>query len=151
MGLDIDLDWRMHQLSDGQRRCVQLCMGLFRPFRALLLDEITVDLDVVARAELMKYFEEECEERGATVIYATHIFDGMEEWATHLARVKKGKLLGVGSPKEMGVVDGRHGLLTAVEGWLRTQREEGRARHMRPLPAKKDRAIMSSKHMMFFK
>ena len=32
--LDIDLDWRMHLVSDGQRRRVQLLMGLLKPFQA---------------------------------------------------------------------------------------------------------------------
>ena len=31
--LDIDLKWRMHKVSDGQRRRVQICMGLLRPFQ----------------------------------------------------------------------------------------------------------------------
>ncbi len=31
--LDIDLNWRMHQVSDGQRRRVQICVGLLRPFK----------------------------------------------------------------------------------------------------------------------
>jgi hypothetical protein len=31
--LDIDPNWRMHQLSDGQRRRVQICVGLLRPFK----------------------------------------------------------------------------------------------------------------------
>ena len=30
--LDVDLDWRMHLVSDGQRRRVQLLMGLLKPF-----------------------------------------------------------------------------------------------------------------------
>lgn len=30
--LDIDMDWRMHLVSDGQRRRVQLLMGLLKPF-----------------------------------------------------------------------------------------------------------------------
>lgn len=34
--LDIDLDWRMHLVSDGQRRRVQLLMGLLKPFQVLL-------------------------------------------------------------------------------------------------------------------
>ncbi len=29
--LDIDLEWRMHKVSDGQRRRVQICMGLLKP------------------------------------------------------------------------------------------------------------------------
>lgn len=36
---------------------------------------------------------QECEVRGATIIYATHIFDGLEGWLTHLAFVSHGKLL----------------------------------------------------------
>ena len=31
--LDIDPQWRMHQVSDGQRRRVQICVGLLRPFK----------------------------------------------------------------------------------------------------------------------
>ena len=31
--LDIDLHWRMHKVSDGQRRRVQICMGLLHPFK----------------------------------------------------------------------------------------------------------------------
>lgn len=38
--LDVDLDWRMHAISDGERRRVQLCMGLMAPWDVLLLDEV---------------------------------------------------------------------------------------------------------------
>ncbi|KAK7827345.1 abc transporter i family member 20, partial [Quercus suber] len=31
--LDINLSWRMHKVSDGQRRRVQICMGLLKPFK----------------------------------------------------------------------------------------------------------------------
>lgn len=37
--------------------------------QVLLLDEITVDLDVLARADLLEFLREECEERRATVVY----------------------------------------------------------------------------------
>ena len=43
---------------------------------------------------------EECEARGATILYATHIFDGLEPWLTHLAFVSNGKLL-KGAPLEI--------------------------------------------------
>jgi CCR4-NOT complex subunit CAF16 len=36
-------------VSDGQRRRVQLAYGLLTPYSVLLLDEITVDLDVLGR------------------------------------------------------------------------------------------------------
>lgn len=82
--LGIDLDWRMHQLSDGQRRRVQLLVGLIRPFKILLLDEITTSLDVCVRQDLLRWLIRESDERGATIVYATHIFDGLDDWATHL-------------------------------------------------------------------
>jgi len=82
--LGIDLNWRMHQLSDGQRRRVQLLIGLIRPFKVLLLDEITTSLDVCVRQDLLRWLERESDERGATIIYATHIFDGLDDWATDL-------------------------------------------------------------------
>lgn len=86
--LDVDLDWyalsalslaasanasvlrgrRMHQISDGERRRVQLCMGLMGEWDVLLLDEVTVDLDVLVRSELLAFLIKESEERGATIV-----------------------------------------------------------------------------------
>lgn len=74
----------MHQVSDGQRRRVQIFLGLIRPFKILLLDEVTVSLDVVVRQDLLRYLRRESETRGATILYATHIFDGLDDWPTHL-------------------------------------------------------------------
>ena len=31
--LDIDLQWRLNRISDGQRRRVQICMGLLKPYK----------------------------------------------------------------------------------------------------------------------
>lgn len=61
--------------------------------QVLLLDEITVDLDVVGRLQLLAFFRSECEERGATIVYATHIFDGLEDWVTHLAYMENGHFI----------------------------------------------------------
>lgn len=36
---------------------------------------------------------QECEVRGATIVYATHIFDGLHPWLTHLAFISQGRLL----------------------------------------------------------
>jgi CCR4-NOT complex subunit CAF16 len=66
--LDVDLDWHMHNISDGERRRVQLCMGLMAPWDVLLLDEVTVDLDVLVRHELLEFLKRDSEERGATII-----------------------------------------------------------------------------------
>ncbi|BBN14360.1 CCR4-NOT complex subunit CAF16 [Marchantia polymorpha subsp. ruderalis] len=123
--LDIDLNWRMHIVSDGQRRRVQICMGLLRPYKVLLLDEITVDLDVLARADLISFLKEECEQNGATIIYATHIFDGLESWPTHMAYVADGKLQ---LAKPIGEISDLKelSLMRAIEKWLRKELEEQR-------------------------
>ncbi len=120
--LDIDPEWRMHLVSDGQRRRVQIAMGLLKPFDVLLLDEITVDLDVLGRADLMKFLREECAERNATVIYATHIFDGLESWPSHVVYVAQGQ---VQLYEEASAIPqlAQGDLLGLVEGWLREERD----------------------------
>ncbi|KAH0783120.1 hypothetical protein AABB24_001926 [Solanum stoloniferum] len=125
--LGIDLSWRMHRSSDGQRRRVQICMGLLKPFKVLLLDEITVDLDVLARADLLKFLIKECEERGATIIYATHIFDGLENWPSHLIYVAHGKLQ-LAMPMDKVKQISNLSLMRTVERWLRKERDEERKR-----------------------
>ena len=69
--LDIDPEWRMHTVSEGQRRRIQLCIGLLKEFEVLFLDEVTVDLDVLGRADLMNFLKEECEQRKCTIIYVS--------------------------------------------------------------------------------
>ena len=82
--LGVNPDWRMHQVSDGQRRRVQLFLGLMRPFEILLLDEVTTALDVIVRQDLLQWLRKETETRGATIVYATHIFDGLDDWPSHI-------------------------------------------------------------------
>ncbi|KAF2292703.1 hypothetical protein GH714_027172 [Hevea brasiliensis] len=69
--LDIDLLWHVDKV--------------------LLLNED--DLDVVASLDLLEFSGEDCEQRGATLVYATDIFDGSETWATYLACILDGELI----------------------------------------------------------
>ncbi|KAF9780059.1 P-loop containing nucleoside triphosphate hydrolase protein [Thelephora terrestris] len=100
--LDIDLDWHMHNISDGERRRVQLCMGLMAPWDVLLLDEVTVDLDVLVRHELLEFLKRDSEARGATIIYATHIFDGLNDFPTHIAHLRLGAFIQPPTPWNAG-------------------------------------------------
>ncbi|KAL4449008.1 hypothetical protein ABPG77_007725 [Micractinium sp. CCAP 211/92] len=132
--LDIDPSWRMHLVSDGQRRRVQIAMGLLKPFQVLLLDEITVDLDVLGRADLMDFLRQECAERGATIIYATHIFDGLESWPSHIMYVAGGRLQVFAAAADVPELqEGR--LLELVERWLREEQRQ-RAQRQGNDPAK---------------
>jgi CCR4-NOT complex subunit CAF16 len=82
--LEVDTSWRMHQVSDGQRRRVQILLDLERPVRVVLLDEVTADLDILARVELLRFLRRESQENAVTTVYATHVLDGLQDWATHL-------------------------------------------------------------------
>ena len=157
--LDIDLDWRLNKVSDGQRRRVQIAMGLLRPYHVLLLDEITVDMDVVGRLDLLEFFKDECRDRGATIIYATHIFDGMENWPTHFAYLEGGRM-GYGGPIQAmpGLQEGKK-LLHIIESWLREEKARRRARGKGDgadsaaanREKKKKDIVLPSKHMAFFR
>ena len=130
--LEIDPNWRMHQVSSGQRRRVQLMMNLRRATRVMLLDEITTDLDVVGRADLLDFLREESEARGVTIFYATHIFDGLETWATHLLYLSHGRAArsaALADLPEFNALKERHAsapLLTMVTHWLRQERDSRR-------------------------
>lgn len=103
--LDIDESWRMHMVSDGERRRVQLAMGLLRPWRILLLDEITVDLDLLSRSNFLQFLKRETETRPCTIVYATHILDNLAQWPTHLVHMSLGKVKKWGTMEEMKATD----------------------------------------------
>jgi len=90
--LGVDPSWRMNTLSDGQRRRVQILVKLLPLWDVLLLDEVTTDLDVVARVDLLEFLRHETELRGATIVYATHIFDGLDTWPSHVAYMYGGEI-----------------------------------------------------------
>mmetsp|Transcript_7999 Transcript_7999/g.10222 ORF Transcript_7999/g.10222 Transcript_7999/m.10222 type:complete len:342 (+) Transcript_7999:192-1217(+) len=132
--LGIDLNWRMHQLSDGQRRRVQLLLGLVRPFKLLLLDEVTVSLDVCVRQDLLKWLAKESDERGATIIYATHIFDGLDDWATHLFYLTddgncgwQGRMSDLEVYNKLKAENHPSKMLAIADHWLRAELEKRRA------------------------
>jgi CCR4-NOT complex subunit CAF16 len=117
--LGVDRDWHMHAVSDGQRRRVQLLLGLMRPREVLLLDEITTDLDLIARADLLQFLREESE-GGATIVYATHIFDTLDQWATDLVYLVRGRVAYAGPLA--AVMEANLPLVQLVERWLRRDR-----------------------------
>lgn len=153
--LDIDLEWRLNKVSDGQRRRVQIAMGLLKPYQVLLLDEITVDMDVVGRLDLLEFFKQECAERGATIIYATHIFDGMESWPTHMSYVEDGKMVTGGTVASISELNQGRKLLHVVEAWLRAEKEKRRQAEKenggKAAAPKRQIPLMPSKHMAFYR
>lgn len=92
--LGVNPQWRMNRVSDGQKRRVQILLSLRKPVKLLLLDEVTANLDVTMRSDLMKWLKDRSLKTNLTMIYATHIFDGLwdslsdEIWPTHLMTMK---------------------------------------------------------------
>lgn len=131
--LQIDPKWRMCKVSDGQRRRVQIMLNLLQPVDLMLLDEVTTDLDVVTRQDLMRYLANECSTRGVTIVYATHIFDGMDQWPTHVAYLTAGRLSFFGTiaafhehmPKSSSHTPYfASKLMTILAHWIRRDRQE---------------------------
>jgi CCR4-NOT complex subunit CAF16 len=118
--LGVDLAWHMHAISDGQRRRVQLLLGLLRPRDVLLLDEVTTDLDLIARQDLLAFLRAETAraDRPTTILYATHIFDTLDRWATDIVYLVAGKVVTdapiAGLPELADTP-----LVSVVERWLR--------------------------------
>jgi ABC-type uncharacterized transport system ATPase subunit len=76
-------------LSDGQRRAVQLFVALAPPkLEVILLDEACADLDALVRDRVLTYIRN----TKTTVLYATHVFDGLDDWPTHVCDVRGGRV-----------------------------------------------------------
>jgi len=126
--LDVDRRWRMNRVSDGQRRRVQLLLGLLWPFQVLLLDEVTTDLDVIARGDLLSFLRAQ----PSTILYATHILEGLEDWATHLAYLHDGRIAlmspldAVDEYTRLKASGTTTPLLRLIDGWLRRDRRPRR-------------------------
>ncbi|MFN3298531.1 ATP-binding cassette domain-containing protein [Caldimonas sp.] len=63
---------RPHELSGGQAQRVALARAVLREPRVLLADEPTASLDDEAAADVLALLREQCRQRGATLVIATH-------------------------------------------------------------------------------
>ena len=126
--LDVDPGWRMHRVSDGQRRRVQILLDLERTLRVVLLDEVTAELDVLARADLLAYLREESEREGMTVVYASHVFDGLGTFASHVAFLSPGRLRWFSGLAELTEAHGLP-LRELAEKWMREDRPGARSQN----------------------
>ncbi|EEY54766.1 ATP-binding Cassette (ABC) Superfamily [Phytophthora infestans T30-4] len=118
--LRIDPKWRLHRLSDGQRRRVQLFLALLRPSQLIVLDEVLGMLDIISRENVLAFLKEETETRQATVLLATHIFDGTDVWASHVLYIRRGTV-GFYGPIQQCTDGGKIPMYKVVEHWLREE------------------------------
>ncbi len=86
-------------LSGGMQRRLSLAMALISEPQILFLDEPTLGLDVLARAELWKFIN--ALKAKMTVILTTHYMEEAENLADTVAIMKDGKIIAIDSPKKL--------------------------------------------------
>lgn len=88
-------------------------------------------------------------QREATIVYATHIFDGLEAWATHLAYIQDGELRRAEKISDVNELKSSTNLLSVVETWLRAE-----TKVVKKKPVQKNFAsspFFSSRHMAYYR
>ncbi|WP_069803899.1 ABC transporter ATP-binding protein [Thermogemmatispora onikobensis] len=87
-------------LSGGQRRRLDLALGLVHRPPLLLLDEPSLGLDPVSRRQLWDCLSG-LRAQGATIVLTTHYLDEADQLCTRVAIIDKGSIIADGSPTRL--------------------------------------------------
>ncbi|MFJ1827569.1 ABC transporter ATP-binding protein [Streptomyces sp. NPDC088178] len=98
LGLTELLDRKTATLSGGQRRRLDIAMGLTHRPAVLFLDEPTTGLDPGSRADLWALVRRLRDESGTTVVLTTHYLDEADALADRLVVVDGGRVAAEGTP-----------------------------------------------------
>ncbi|MFG2894298.1 ABC transporter ATP-binding protein [Streptomyces sp. NPDC048248] len=101
LGLTELLDRKTATLSGGQRRRLDLAMGLVHRPEVLFLDEPTTGLDPGSRAGLWELVRRIRADHGTTVFLTTHYLDEADALADRLVIVDKGVVVAEGTPRAL--------------------------------------------------
>jgi len=100
--LDAKRDTRTDALSGGQRRRLDLALGLVGSPEVLFLDEPTTGFDPHARRAAWSTLRRLCAEAGMTVLLTTHYMDEAQALADRVAVMVDGRIVDVGAPEAIG-------------------------------------------------
>ncbi|MFF4404424.1 ABC transporter ATP-binding protein [Streptomyces sp. NPDC001404] len=103
LGLTGLLDRPCAALSGGQRRRLDIAMGLTHRPEVLFLDEPTTGLDPGSRADLWDLVRRIRAEWGTTVFLTTHYLDEADALADRLVVIDRGTVVAEGTPEELKV------------------------------------------------
>ncbi|MFE6763486.1 ABC transporter ATP-binding protein [Streptomyces sp. NPDC057689] len=101
LGLSDLLDRRTATLSGGQRRRLDIAMGLTHRPAVLFLDEPTTGLDPGSRADLWDLVRRLRDTDGTTVVLTTHYLDEADALADRLVVVDGGLVAAEGTPAQL--------------------------------------------------
>lgn len=98
--LEDDKDKFISELSGGMRRRLAIARGMINHPELLFLDEPTAGLDPQARVWIWEFLRKIKAEMG-TLVITTHYMEEAEELCDRIALMDQGKVLSVGTPKEL--------------------------------------------------
>lgn len=105
----------IEQLSGGQQQRLAVAVALVGDPELLFLDEPTTGLDPQSRRQLWDVIRN-LRERGRTVLLTTHYMDEAERLCARVAVIDHGKIIALGSPRELiARLGGEHIVEFAVE------------------------------------
>ena len=99
-GLEEKVDARVGSLSGGQRRRVDLALGIIGRPDVLFLDEPTTGFDPAARRKSWDLIEALGDD-GVTVLLTTHYLDEAEHLADRVGMLASGKMIAEGTPAQL--------------------------------------------------
>ena len=100
---------RCDQLSTGMKQKVSIAKSIVHSPPVIIFDEPTTGLDVLVAQTLINFIAR-CRERGATVIFSTHIMREAEKLCDQLAIIHKGRILKTGSLEDLRAATQAHHL-----------------------------------------
>ncbi len=87
--------------SGGMKRRLEIARGLLHHPKVLFLDEPTLGLDAQTRNLLWNYVGNLAKEKEMTILFTTHYLEEAEANANKIAIIDHGKLLTIGTAKEL--------------------------------------------------
>lgn len=88
-------------LSGGQRRRLDIVMGLIHQPRLVFLDEPSTGLDPQSRANLWNHIRKLRDELGTTVFLTTHYMDEADSLSDRILIIDHGSIVAEGTPAEL--------------------------------------------------
>lgn len=85
--------------SGGMKQRALLCQALLGDPKVVILDEPTAGLDPKERIRIRNFISSMS--RGKIILLATHIVSDIESISDHIMMMKKGCLIGIGTPNEL--------------------------------------------------
>ena len=94
-------DSPVKEFSGGMRRRLEISRGLLHTPKILFLDEPTLGLDPQSRNQLWTHVKELNQKEGVTVFLTTHYMDEADRAASRIAIIDHGKIVALGTSKEL--------------------------------------------------